>query len=105
MAKYENAAAIVDRLVELGDDLDHACKIAGISVRKYQSVVKKGERAKNKPAPGTEECQVIIQSPMGGEITPEEIRARVGAADRIYVRVDENKAYWVRGEETGSIDL
>ena len=31
--------------------------------------------------------------------------AKVGTADQVYVRVDENKAYWVRGEETGSVDL
>lgn len=49
--------------------------------------------------------EIIIQSPMGGTITPEEIIAKIGAADKIYVRVDENKAYWVKGEETGSIDL
>lgn len=49
--------------------------------------------------------EVIIQSPMGGNITPEAILAKVGKADKIYVRVDENKAYWVRGLETGSVDL
>ena len=49
--------------------------------------------------------EMIIQSPMGGNITPEEILAKVGKADKIYIRVDENKAYWVRGEETGSVDL
>ena len=49
--------------------------------------------------------EVIIQSPMGGNITPEEILAKVGKADKIYIRVDENKAYWVRGKETGSVDL
>ena len=48
---------------------------------------------------------VIIQSPLGGEITAEEILARVGEVDKVYVRVDENKAYWVRGEETGSVEL
>ena len=30
---------------------------------------------------------------------------KIGPADRVYVRVDENKAYWVRGEESGSVDL
>ena len=50
-------------------------------------------------------AEVIIQSPLGGEISPEVILAKVGEADKIYVRVDENKAYWVRGEETGSVDL
>ena len=49
--------------------------------------------------------KIIIQSPMGGELTTDEILAKVGDADQIYVRVDENKAYWVRGEESGSVDL
>ena len=50
-------------------------------------------------------AEVVIQSPLGGEITSAEILARVGNADKVYVRVDENKAYWVRGEESGSVDL
>ena len=60
---------------------------------------KRTRRAKN-TAP-----TIIIQSALGGAITVEEIVARIGTADQVYVRVDENKAYWVRGEETGSIDL
>ena len=48
----------------------------------------------------------MIQSPMGGEITPAEVLAKVPAdAETVYVRVDQNKAYWVKGEETGSVDL
>ncbi len=39
------------------------------------------------------EMAFVIQSPFGGEITPEEIRARIGEADAVYVRVDQNKAY------------
>ena len=50
-------------------------------------------------------AEVIIQSAFGGEITPEAILAKVGAVDKVYVRVDENKAYWVRGGETGNVDL
>ena len=49
--------------------------------------------------------KVVIQSPMGGSITPEEIIKKTGLVDTVYIRVDENKAYWVRGEETGSVDL
>ena len=64
---------------------------------------KKAAPAK-KPA-AKKAAALIIQSPMGGNITPEEIIARVGDVDQIYVRVDENKAYWVKGEETGSVDL
>ena len=69
----------------------------------------KAEKAPaKKPAakkPAKKVAEVIIQSPLGGEITGAEILAKVGDVDKVYVRVDENKAYWVRGEETGSVDL
>ena len=58
-----------------------------------------------KKAAAKKTAEVIIQSPLGGEITGAEILARVGEVDKVYVRVDENKAYWVHGEETGSVDL
>ena len=48
---------------------------------------------------------MIIQSPLGGEITPAEILKKIGKADKVYIRVDENKAYWVSGKKTGSVDL
>ena len=48
---------------------------------------------------------IIIQSPSGQEITPKEIKAKVGVAEKIYVRAGEGKAYWVRGKETGSVEL
>ena len=64
----------------------------------------KAKAEKSAPAQ-SEKTEIIIQSPMGGTITPEEIIAKVGAVDKVYIRVDENKAYWVKGEETGSIDL
>ena len=48
---------------------------------------------------------IIIQSPSGQEITPGEILEKIGSVDKIYVRVDENKAYWVKAQENGAIDL
>ena len=60
--------------------------------------------AARKPA-AKKAAEVIIQSPLGGEITSAEILDRVGRVDKVYVRVDQNKAYWVNGEETGSVDL
>ena len=50
-------------------------------------------------------AQVIIQSPSGQEITTSDILEKVGNVDSIYVRVDENAAYWVKGEEHGSVQL
>ena len=61
--------------------------------------------AARKPAAKKAAVEVIVQSPLGGEISYSEILAKVGQADKIYVRVDQNKAYWVRGEETGDVDL
>ncbi len=49
--------------------------------------------------------KIIIQSPAGQEITPEEIIKKVGDVEKIYVRVDENAAYWVSGEKSGSVNL
>ena len=57
--------------------------------------------------------QLIIQSPSGQEITPEDVRDKIsttaGAVDRVYIRPDEGKAYWVRGEgereEHGAVEL
>lgn len=56
---------------------------------------------------------LIIQSPSGQEITADDIRAKVSAAvgsvDKVYIRADEGKAYWVRGEgekeEHGAVEL
>ena len=36
---------------------------------------------------------VFIQSPMGGEITPEDILVKVGNVDKVYVRIDQNKLH------------
>ena len=57
----------------------------------------------NHSEPG--KTEIFIQSPMGGIITPDEIIAKVGDVDKVYIRVDENKAYWVKGEETGDVDI
>ena len=58
-----------------------------------------------KKATESPSSKIIIQSPIGGEISAEEILVKIGEADRIYVRVDENKAYWVKGKESGFINL
>ena len=84
-------------------------KAAKATVKKTAAKAKSGSKQahakvveKKADVPAT----VFIQSPLGGEITSAEILAKVGTdVDRVYVRVDQNKAYWVKGEETGSVDL
>ena len=71
--------------------------------KKTAETAKKAAVAVKKVLP--KKADVVIQSPMGGEITPEEILAKIGEADKVYVRVDVNKAYWVKGDEAGSVDL
>ena len=75
-----------------------ALKAAGDVVE--DTVAKAKKAIEQKPA-----NEVIIQSPLGGNITPAEVLAKTGPVDKVYIRVDQNKAYWVRGEETGSVDL
>ena len=84
-------------------------KAAKATVKKTAAKAKSGSKQahakvveKKADVPAT----VFIQSPLGGEITSAEILAKVGTdVDRVYVRVDQNKAYWVKGEETGSVAL
>ena len=47
--------------------------------------------------------EIYIQSPLGGNITPEEVAARMPeGTEACFVRVDQNKIWWVRGNgETG----
>lgn len=60
------------------------------------------EKAEEKPAPPS----IIIQSPMGGNITTEQIEAKIPPeANTVYVRVDENKLYWVNESENGHTDI
>ena len=81
-------------------------EIKAVKETAEKAVVKAAaKKPAEKKAAAKKAVEVIIQSPMGGNITPDEILAKVGKADKIYVRVDENKAYWVRGKETGSVDL
>jgi hypothetical protein len=49
---------------------------------------------------------IIIQSPMGGAISTDEIAKKVPeGTDSVYVKVDENMLYWVRGKETGEVNI
>ena len=50
--------------------------------------------------------EIYIQSPLGGNITPEEVVARMPeGTEACFVRVDQNLIWWVRGEETGAVEI
>ena len=95
-------------------DLKSVAKAYGLTWQKVRSwrtrlinavmMDKTSKKTANQETAG-KTAQVIIQSPDGKEITTSEILNRVGIVDSIYVRVDENAAYWVKGEEHGSVQL
>ena len=63
---------------------------------------KKAKKAKKKPAAP----QILTESLSGDQITLEEIKKKAPAGvDRIYVKPEENKAFWVKGDEHGDVDL
>ena len=69
---------------------------------------KKVEKAVKTPAKkaAAAKLNINIQSPLGGVITPEQIAEKVPKeAVDVYVRVDENKIYWVGKKGVGSVDI
>ena len=62
-------------------------------------------KASAKQVTASKKVEMIIQSPMGGEITADEIMSRIGDVDKVYIRIDQNAAYWVKGDESGAINL
>ena len=61
--------------------------------------------SKPKKATSSKQTAIVIQSPMGGEITTEDILAKVGDVDKAYVRVDQNAIYWIKGEKSGAVNI
>jgi len=73
-----------------------------------KAAAEKAKAAVKKPAEKARaaKLEIVIQSPMGGIITPEEIAAKLPkGAKQVYVRVDQNKLWWISDEETGSVDI
>ena len=64
------------------------------------------EEKKEEKKPEEKKTKIIIQSPMGGNITPRQVLQKIPAgSDSVYIRVDENKLYWVKGDESGAVDI
>ena len=83
-------------------------KTAAKATRKAEEKVKAVETKVEKKVSKAKaaKLEIIVQSPMGGNITAEEIAAKIpSGADSVFVRVDQNKLWWIKGEETGSVDI
>ena len=84
-------------------------KAATKTARKAKTAVKNTAKKVEKPAAKAKAVKLTIeiQSPLGGSITPEEIAAKLPkGTTNVYVRIDENKLYWVKKNgENGSVDI
>ena len=50
--------------------------------------------------------KMIFETNAGQQITTEAIAERIPkGVDAAYIKLEENKIYWVKGEETGSVDI
>lgn len=66
------------------------------------------KEAAKKPAAkrAAAKLNLVFQSQAGGAVSYEQIAAKVPAGTTdAYVKIEENKIYWVKGEETGSVDI
>ena len=78
------------------------------TARKMKETAKKVDTAAKKTVAKAKaaKLEIVVQSPMGGNITAEEIAAKIPAGcDSVFIRVDQNKLWWIKGEETGSVDI
>jgi transcriptional regulator with XRE-family HTH domain len=67
-----------------------------------------GEMADQKTVkkPKASKLEIFVQSPLGGNITPEEILKKMpDGVEACFVRVDQNLIWWVRGEDTGAVEI
>ena len=100
----EEIAEVVATTVE-----EKAAEPAATSVEEKKAPVAE-EKADEPAAPVVEErVDLIIESTMGGQISADEIINRVkekrSDATKIYVKPEENKAYFTYGDSVGHIEL
>ena len=116
-------AAVLSRVAEIG--VRKAAEEAGVAWQTVNKWMKEKELTTpddikaavegvaEPAAPAVEEktapVELIIESTMGGQISAEEIIKRVrekrGDAAKIYVKPEENKAYFTYGDSVGHIEL
>ena len=101
--KAEEAAAPVEAPVE---EKAPAKKVSQKKAPEKKPAPKKAPAKKSAPKKAAAATPtIILQSPLGGEVSAEEILSKVGDVDKVYVRIDQNKLYWVKGDEAGDKDI
>lgn len=81
-------------------------KAAATEIEVKKKARKAGRKAKE-ASDAVKFVNIVIQSPMGGTITPAEILKKVPKDTKdVYVRVDDNKLYYVlKNGESGDVDI
>ena len=83
----------------------HGVKKAS-DAKKESDASKKADKEKASKGRKKKEPVLYIESLLGGTITAEEVLKRIpDGAEEVYVKPEENKAYWVKGKKTGAVDL
>ena len=98
----DNMAEEVDSAVEQAVDAVREQPVADVAEKqKAEKPIRKGGRKAKKTIP-----QILIESKLGGQISTSEIMSRIPAGvDKVFIKPEENKAYWIKGDETGDVEL
>ena len=106
--RYEGGkVAIPEEIAEKVMKLGEKEKVEDKKVEK-KATRKKAEKKTPKKKTTTKKTPptIHIQSMLGGTISYDELIKRIPAdAEAVYVKTEENKAYWVKGGATGDVDL
>lgn len=104
----EAAAPAIQGDEKTEDTIDEKKEESATPVDEEQSVAS-ATAEEIMPAPIEEEkkpSSIVIESQMGGSITTDEILSKLpDGVDTVYVKPEENAAYWVKGEASGVVNL
>jgi len=97
--------ALEDQAAATEIEVKKTVRKAGRKAKEAADAIKESVKESVKESYGLP--NIIIQSPMGGIITTEDIAKKVPKnTEDVYVRVDENKLYYVlKDGESGSVDI
>ena len=108
-AAVEGVAEVIAPVVEEKAAPVAEEKAAPVEEEKADPVVEEKTATTVKAEKAEEQVELIIESTMGGQISADEIIRRVkekrNDAAKIYVKPEENKAYFTYGDSVGHIEL
>ena len=79
---------------------------AEIEVKKKTRSTARKAKEPVKSVASAKKTTILIRSRLGGTITPEEVLKRIPEdCHRVYIKPEENKAYLVKGDESGAVEL